>query len=75
MGLDFSALIQYGGPTRETLRVIARLERGEDSAAFQRVVTAGLGRSFAFAERAGRKAAWRPWVDIMPEIPQRPNLP
>jgi hypothetical protein len=75
MGLDFSALIQYGGPSREILRVIARLERGDEDVAFQQVVTSGLRRGFAFAERAGRKAAWRPWTDIEQEIPQGSNLP
>ncbi len=75
MGLDFSALIQYGGPSREILPVIACLERGEEDAAFQQVVAVGLRRGFAFAERAGRKAAWRLWSDIEQEIPQRPDLP
>ncbi len=75
MGLDFSALIRYGGPSREILPGVARLERGEEDAPFRQVVAVGLHRGFAFAELADRKATWRPWSDIEQVIPQRPDLP
>ncbi len=75
MGLDFSALIAYGGPSHEILPVISRLERDEEDAAFQQVVAFGRQEGFAFAERADRKASWRPWSDIERELPKRPDLP
>src|SRR4051794_33437162 len=75
MGLDFSALIRYGGPSREILPGVTRLERGEEDTPFRQVVAVGLHRGFAFAERADRKAAWRPWSEIEQVIPQRPDLP
>jgi len=75
VGLDFTALIHYDGPTGDVLRAIARLERGEEDAEFARVTACGLRRDFAFASDPGRQALWRSFDDYEQVLPVRPALP
>src|SRR5262245_26101239 len=74
MGLDFTALIRYGGPAG-ALQAIARFEGGEEEPAFAEVVACGLRNDFAFAKRAGRPAHWRSAADWEQRLARRPVLP
>jgi hypothetical protein len=75
MGLDFTALIHYAGPTADLLQAVARLERGEEHPALAEVVTCGLRYDFAFAKRAGQQAFWRSSADYEQRLARRPALP
>src|SRR5262249_3205191 len=75
MGLDFTALIHYGGPSGYGLQGIARLERGEENTAFAEVIAFGLRNDFAFAKHVGQDAFWRSLVDYEQRLPRRPALP
>jgi hypothetical protein len=75
MGLDFTALIRYGGLNADVLHAIGRLEHGEEVPAFAEVVTYGLSNDFAFAKYSGQHAYWRPVADYEQRLPYRPTLP
>src|SRR5437763_1672348 len=75
MGLDFTALIHYGGLNAAVLQAIDRLESGGEDAAFAEVVAYGLRNDFAFAKSSGRHAYWRSLADYEQRLPERPTLP
>jgi hypothetical protein len=75
MGLDFSALIHYRGPTDSLAGSIAHLEAGGSDHELQQVIELGRRRGFAFADCAGRSAAWRRLDDWERALPGRPVLP
>jgi hypothetical protein len=75
MGLDFTALIRYSGPTGDALQAIARFEGSEEEPALTEVVACGLRNNFSFAKYAGRPAYWRSIADYEQRLPRRPALP
>lgn len=75
MGLDFSALIRYGGPAENVLRAIAWLERGEEDPSLAEVIACGLRNDFAFAGDHPKKGYWRPLSNWEERLPERPCLP
>jgi hypothetical protein len=75
MGLDFTALIRYGGPSGDVLPAIADLECGAEEAALAEVVACGLRNDFAFAKYAPPEASWRPLADCHQRLLRRPTLP
>jgi hypothetical protein len=75
MGLDFSALIHYSGPTDCVADSITHLESGGTYPELQQVIEIGRRHGFAFADHAGRDAAWRRLDDWEQALPGRPVLP
>ena len=75
MGLDFTALIHYGGPSGDALQAITELEGGEEPLALAEVVACVLRNDFAFAKYAGNQAYWRSLADYEQRLPRRPSLP
>ena len=75
MGLDFTALIRYGGMGEDALRAITRLEADEKDPEFAEVITCGLRNHFAFAEHGARKACWRLLGNWEEKLSERPRLP
>jgi hypothetical protein len=75
MGLDFAALLRYGGPTGEALEAISDLESGRNFPQLRGVVECGRRLRDAFADHAGRPARWRLRADWDHELPARPALP
>jgi len=75
MGLDFSALIRYPGPTAVVLDAISRLEHDAEDAAFAEVNACGLRGDFDFPKYACEKAHWAAVEDYEELLPERPTLP
>jgi hypothetical protein len=75
MGLDFAALIRYGGPTDGALGAISELESGRDFPQFGAVIECGRRLGYAFADHAGRPACWRLRTDWDHPLAARPALP
>jgi len=75
MGLDFTALIRYGGTSGNALEAIANLGRGEEEPAFAEVVACGSRNDAAFARYADPQPRWRLLTDWKQMLAQRPPLP
>jgi hypothetical protein len=75
MGLDFAALIRYGGPCDDVVHAIAQLEGGDEDAALVEVTACGLHNDFAFAKRPREPAFWRSSSDLDQRLAGRPPLP
>lgn len=75
MGLDFTALIRYGGPAEDVLRAIGCLEADEEDSVLSEVVVLGLRNDFAFAEHRPERAYWRTLSNWEERLPERPSLP
>ncbi|HTU89195.1 MAG TPA: hypothetical protein VMF69_03780 [Gemmataceae bacterium] len=75
MGLDFTALIRYGGPAEDALQAIALLKGGEEDPALAEVIACGLRNDFAFAKNHAEKASWRSLHNWEERLPERPCLP
>jgi hypothetical protein len=75
VGLDFTALIRYGGPADVVLRAIAYLETDEEDSVLAEVVACGLRNDFAFARHRAGKAHWRPLDNWEAGLSERPRLP
>ncbi|MGE3807786.1 MAG: hypothetical protein AB7K24_24245 [Gemmataceae bacterium] len=75
MGLDFTALIHYAGPSGDALKAISRLERGEEEPALAEVIACGLRNDFAFAKGEPHAAFWRSLKDYDKRLARRPVLP
>jgi hypothetical protein len=74
MGQDFTALIQYAGPTDAVQRLITAWEQGAEDPALAEVISCGLYKGFAFAEDV-QPACWRSHADYDQTFPERPALP
>lgn len=57
------------------METIGRLERGEEDAAFAKVIACGYRHDFAFAKYAGTGAYWCSWPAIEQRLLQEPGLP
>src|SRR5260370_36574274 len=75
MGLDFTALIHYGGPSGDALQGIGWLEGGQEGPTLAEVVAGGLRNDFAFAKHASKQAYWRSLADYDQRLACRPALP
>lgn len=74
MGLDYTALIYYRGPT-EILSALASLEAGGGDSTFQEVIALGIRNDFAFANHAGSQAYWSELKNYEQKLHERPSLP
>lgn len=75
MGLDFSALIRYPGPSGDVLQSIARLERGDKVPALDEVVACGLRSDFNFAKSGPASPSWHQLGDWERALAERASLP
>jgi hypothetical protein len=75
MGLDFTALVHYAGPSGDVLQSIARLEAGEEDTVLAEVVACGQRNDFAFAMGPAPCPFWRSLNDYEHRLPHRPSLP
>jgi hypothetical protein len=75
MGLDFTALIHYGGMTASVTQAISELEDGRDGPALKGVVECGRRLGYSFADYAGETARWFPRDDWERTLLPRPELP
>lgn len=75
MGMDFSALLQYDGPTENAISAISQLEANPHHPATDAVVELGRKEDFAFADELLTQADWRTYSDGETPLSSRPNLP
>jgi len=75
MGMDFSALLQYDGPTENAIAVLTQLEANPHHPTTDAVIELGRKEDFAFANEPLTNADWRTYSDWETPLPSRPNLP
>ena len=73
MGLNFSALLRYDGPTEQAVATIADLQRDADDPALDAVLRLFHSERFDLAPVASGK--WRRWEDWQTVLDSRPPLP
>jgi hypothetical protein len=75
MGMDFSALLHYEGPTGSMCSAIDQLEIAPSHPVTDAVVEHGRDQGFAFAQCAKDSATWRTFADWETTLSARPQLP